>query len=381
MENSIYLDNAATSKVDPAAVNAVEDCLFANFGNPSSPHTLGLQAEKIIKNARQLLAELLGIKSNEIVFTSGGTESNNLAIQGAAAAYQQRGNHLITSSVEHSSVHNVFSELEKEGWEVDRLGVDKKGRIDLKELKFLLREDTVLVSLIHVNNELGTIEPVYKAAEIIKNNNQRTIFHVDGIQAFAKIYSKLNNSKIDLYSISGHKIHAPKGVGALFIRKGVELRPLVFGGGQENQLRSGTENVPAIAGLGAVLAKIKKITAAGEKNKKLLKKKDYLLQKLKQIENIHVNSPADGAPHIINISLTDIRGETMVHALEAENIYVSTGSACTSDSAGSRVLNACGLSKKRNLNALRISLSKEISEADLDKTVEILKEKIDFLSF
>lgn len=381
MENSIYLDNAATSKVDPAAVNAVEDCLFANFGNPSSPHTLGLQAEKIIKNARQLLAELLGIKSNEIVFTSGGTESNNLAIQGAAAAYQQRGNHLITSSVEHSSVHNVFSELEKEGWEVDRLGVDKKGRIDLKELKFLLREDTVLVSLIHVNNELGTIEPVYKAAEIIKNNNQRTIFHVDGIQAFAKIYSKLNNSKIDLYSISGHKIHAPKGVGALFIRKGVELRPLVFGGGQENQLRSGTENVPAIAGLGAVLAKIKKITAAEEKNKKLLKKKDYLLQKLKQIENIHVNSPADGAPHIINISLTDIRGETMVHALEAENIYVSTGSACTSDSAGSRVLNACGLSRKRNLNALRISLSKEISEADLDKTVEILKEKIDFLSF
>jgi len=381
MENSIYLDNAATSKVDPAAVNAVEDCLFANFGNPSSPHTLGLQAEKIIKNARQLLAELLGIKSNEIVFTSGGTESNNLAIQGAAAAYQQRGNHLITSSVEHSSVHNVFSELEKEGWEVDRLGVDKKGRIDLKELKFLLREDTVLVSLIHVNNELGTIEPVYKAAEIIKNNNQRTIFHVDGIQAFAKIYSKLNNSKIDLYSISGHKIHAPKGVGALFIRKGVELRPLVFGGGQENQLRSGTENVPAIAGLGAVLAKIKKITAAEEKNKKLLKKKDYLLQKLKQIENIHVNSPADGAPHIINISLTDIRGETMVHALEAENIYVSTGSACTSDSAGSRILNACGLSRKRNLNALRISLSKEISEADLDKTVEILKEKIDFLSF
>lgn len=381
MENSIYLDNAATSKVDPAAVNAVEDCLFANFGNPSSPHTLGLQAEKIIKNARQLLAELLGIKSNEIVFTSGGTESNNLAIQGAAAAYQQRGNHLITSSVEHSSVHNVFSELEKEGWEVDRLGVDKKGRIDLKELKFLLREDTVLVSLIHVNNELGTIEPVYKAAEIIKNNNQRTIFHVDGIQAFAKIYSKLNNSKIDLYSISGHKIHAPKGVGALFIRKGVELRPLFFGGGQENQLRSGTENVPAIAGLGAVLAKIKKITAAEEKNKKLLKKKDYLLQKLKQIENIHVNSPADGAPHIINISLTDIRGETMVHALEAENIYVSTGSACTSDSAGSRILNACGLSRKRNLNALRISLSKEISEADLDKTVEILKEKIDFLSF
>lgn len=381
MENSIYLDNAATSKVDPAAVNAVEDCLFANFGNPSSPHTLGLQAEKIIKNARQLLAELLGIKSNEIVFTSGGTESNNLAIQGAAAAYKQRGNHLITSSVEHSSVHNVFSELEKEGWEVDRLGVDKKGRIDLKELKFLLREDTVLVSLIHVNNELGTIEPVYKAAEIIKNNNQRTIFHVDGIQAFAKIYSKLNNSKIDLYSISGHKIHAPKGVGALFIRKGVELRPLVFGGGQENQLRSGTENVPAIAGLGAVLAKIKKITAAGEKNKKLLKKKDYLLQKLKQIENIHVNSPADGAPHIINISLTDIRGETMVHALEAENIYVSTGSACTSDSAGSRILNACGLSRKRNLNALRISLSKEISEADLNKTVEILKEKIDFLSF
>lgn len=381
MENSIYLDNAATSKVDPAAVNAVEDCLFANFGNPSSPHTLGLQAEKIIKNARQLLAELLGIKSNEIVFTSGGTESNNLAIQGAAAAYKQRGNHLITSSVEHSSVHNVFSELEKEGWEVDRLGVDKKGRIDLKELKSLLREDTVLVSLIHVSNELGTIEPVYKAAEIIKNNNQRTIFHVDGVQAFAKIYSKLNKSKIDLYSISGHKIHAPKGVGALFIRKGVELRPLVFGGGQENQLRSGTENVPAIAGLGAVLAKIKKITAAEEKNKKLFKKRDYLLQKLKQIENIHINSPADGAPHIINISLTDIRGETMVHALEAENIYVSTGSACTSDSAGSRILNACGLSRKRNLNALRISLSEEISEADLDKTVEILKEKIDFLSF
>jgi len=381
MENSIYLDTAATSKVNPAAVKAVEDCLFDNFGNPSSPHTLGLQAEKIIKNARQLLAELLGVKSNEIVFTSGGTESNNLAIQGAAAAYQQRGNHLITSSVEHSSVHNVFSELEKEGWEVDRLGVDKRGRIDLNELKSLLRKDTVLVSLIHVNNELGTIEPVYKAAEIIKNNNQRTIFHVDGVQAFAKIYSNLNKSKIDLYSISGHKIHAPKGVGALFIRKGIELKPLFFGGGQEKQFRSGTENVPAIAGLGAVLAKIKKVTAAEEKNKKLLKKKDYLLQKLKQIEKVHINSPADGAPHIINISLANIKGETMVHALEAENIYVSTGSACTSDSAGSRVLNACGLSRKRNLNALRISLSKEISKTDLDKTVEILKDKIDFLSF
>ncbi len=381
MENSIYLDNAAASKVDPAAVEAVEDCLLNNFGNPASPHSLGLRAEKIIKNARQLLAELLGVKSKEIIFSSGGTESNNLAIQGTAAAYQQRGSHLITSAVEHSSVHNVFSELEKEGWEIDRLGVDKKGRIDLKELKSLLRKDTVLVSLMHVNNELGTVEPIYQAAEIIKNSNQRTIFHVDGVQAFAKIYCNLKKSKIDLYSISGHKIHAPKGVGALFVREGIELKPLLFGGGQEKKLRAGTENVPAIAGLAVVLSKMKKITSAEDKNEILLKKRNYLLEKLKQIDSIHINSPQAGAPHIINISLANIRGETMVHALEAENIYVSTGSACTSGSAGSRVLKACGLSKKRNLNALRISLSEEITEADLDKTVEVLQEKIDFLSF
>lgn len=233
MSEEIYLDNAATSKVSPAVIEAVVKTMQKNYANPSSLHRKGLAAEKILTKCRKNLAERLNVKPEEIIFTSGGTESNNLAVRGIIEQHKQRGKHIITSPIEHSSIHNLMLQLEKEGWEVDWLQVNKKGIVNIKHLKSLIREDTILISVMHVNNELGTIEPIKKIAKIIRNKNPLTFFHVDGVQAFSKISTDLSDLKVDLYSISGHKFHAPKGIGALFFKKGVDLKPLFYGGGQE----------------------------------------------------------------------------------------------------------------------------------------------------
>ncbi|MFP4021463.1 MAG: cysteine desulfurase family protein, partial [Halanaerobium sp.] len=335
--------------------------------------------EKILKKSRKTAADYLGVKDKEIIFTSGGTESNNLAIRGITEAYKNRGKHLITSPIEHSSVAELFKALENENWEVDIVKVDQQGHVDLDHLKSLITDETLLVSIMQVNNELGTIQPIKKIAELIKENNPLSFFHVDGVQAFGKIYSNLNSWLVDLYSISGHKIHGPKGVGALYIKKGINLKPLVYGGGQERNLRSGTENIPGIAGLKEAVKNLPQFSAENNIDSNLAKKRDYLFEQLQKIEDLIINSPTAGAPHIINFSIPGIKGETMLHAMESQGIYISTGSACSSKTKGSRIINACGLSEARSESALRASLNRQITIEDLDFFIKTLKEQIDFL--
>ncbi len=379
MEREIYLDNAATTKALPEVTQAVVEALEKNYANPSSLHRFGLKSEKILKKSRKIVADYLGVKAKEIVFTSGGTESNNLAIRGIIEAYKNRGKHLITSPIEHSSIAELFKALEKEGWQVDRLKVDQQGHVELDHLESLITEETILVSIMQVNNELGTIQPIKEIAEIIKQNNPLSFFQVDGVQAFGKIYSNLKQWPVDLYSISGHKIHGPKGIGALYIKEGINIKPLIYGGGQERNLRSGTENIPAVAGLAEAVKKLPQLSAKKNADTDLIDKRDYLIKKMKMIEEIAINSPTAGAPHIINFSLPGIKGETMLHALESQGIYISTGSACSSKKRGSRIINACGLSQERSESALRVSLNRKITENDLDYFIKTLKEQIDFL--
>ena len=379
MEKEIYLDNAATTKALPEVTAAVIDALEKNYANPSSLHNFGLKSEKILKSSRKIVADYLGVRAKEIIFCSGGTESNNLAIRGITEAYKNRGRHLITSPVEHSSVAEIFKALKKESWQVDTVNVDQAGYVDLEHLKTLINDDTLLVSIMQVNNELGTIQPTKEIAELIKEENPLTFFHVDGVQAFGKIYSNLSQWPVELYSVSGHKIHGPKGIGALYLKKGTNLKPLIYGGGQERNLRPGTENVPAIAGLREAVKKLPQLSAAENADNHLAQKKEYLLNSLQKIGEVVINSPAAGAPHIINFSLPGIKGETMLHALESQGIYISTGSACSSKKKGSRIINACGLSKERSESALRISLNRTIRNEDLDYFIKTLKEQIDFL--
>jgi cysteine desulfurase len=379
MKREIYLDNAATTKALPEVTEAVVNALEKNYANPSSLHRFGLRSEKILRKSRKIVADYLGVKAKEITFTSGGTESNNLAIRGITEAYQNRGKHLITSPIEHSSVAELFKALEKEGWQIDRVKVDQGGHVDLDHLKSLIRKDTLLVSIMQVNNELGTIQPTKKIAEIIKSENPLSFFHVDGVQAFGKIYSNLSQWPVDLYSVSGHKIHGPKGIGTLYIQNGINLKPLIYGGGQEKKLRSGTENIPGIAGLREAVKKLPQLSTENSADNYLAQKRAYLLNLLQKIDSVVVNSPAAGAPHIINFSLPGIKGETMLHALENQRIYISTGSACSSKKKGSRIINACGLSQERSESALRVSLNKEITDDDLDYLIKTLKEQINFL--
>jgi cysteine desulfurase len=375
----VYLDNSATTMPSKNVKKEINEFLSSVYGNPSSLHDLGIISERRIKITKKNIASDLKCSTKEIVFTSGGTESNNLAIRGITEAYQNRGKHLITSPIEHSSVAELFKALEKEGWQVDRVKVDQGGHVDLDHLKSLIRKDTLLVSIMQVNNELGTIQPTKKIAEIIKSENPLSFFHVDGVQAFGKIYSNLSQWPVDLYSVSGHKIHGPKGIGTLYIQNGINLKPLIYGGGQEKKLRSGTENIPGIAGLREAVKKLPQLSTENSADNYLAQKRAYLLNLLQKIDSVVVNSPAAGAPHIINFSLPGIKGETMLHALENQRIYISTGSACSSKKKGSRIINACGLSQERSESALRVSLNKEITDDDLDYFIKTLKEQINFL--
>ena len=250
MKNTIYLDNAATTPVHPDVAKAVMDCMVNDFGNPSSLHRLGLNAEKRVKEAREQIAWALGVSTDSIFFTSGGTEANNLAIIGTAMARRREGKHCITTQIEHPSVLNTFKYLEKEGWEVTYLPVDKRGMLDPDDVVKAVRSDTVLISIMHVNNEIGSIQPVEDIAKLVKEKGLSPLFHVDAIQSFEKLDLKPRRWGIDLLTVSGHKIHAPKGIGALYMRKGVKIHPVHWGGGQEGGIRSGTENVPGIVGFG-----------------------------------------------------------------------------------------------------------------------------------
>ncbi len=380
--NEIYFDNSATTKPLPEVKKTINETLTNNYGNPSSLHQKGLNAEKQLKKGRKIISQKLKTNPGKIYFTSGGTESNNLAIKGTVYSYQNRGNHLITTQIEHASVLNVFQALEKEGFEVTYLKPDTDGKISIEDLKKSLRTETIMVSIMHTNNEIGTIQPVKEAAAVINNYNKDIFFHVDAVQSLGKILVKPEAWNIDFLSISGHKLHGPKGVGALFINNKKSFTPLFNGGGQEDGIRSGTENLPGIAGMTAAVKDVPEFNEKHRKNEYLNNLKTYFIDKLKEnFNDIRINTPENNsAPHIVNISIRELRGEVIVHALEEDNIYVSTGSACSSRKEDtSNVLQAIGVPPEYIKGTIRISFSKFNKQKEIDKVIKSLKEKLDFL--
>ncbi|MFW5971865.1 MAG: cysteine desulfurase family protein [Bacillota bacterium] len=376
--NEIYLDNSATTKPLTDVVEEMSRVLRENYGNPSSLHNMGLKAEKIIKACRQKIADKLNVSAEEIYFTSGGTESNNLAVKGIATNFENRGKHIITTDIEHASVLEPFLSLEEEGYEVSYLKPDKYGFISTEELKKAIRKDTILVSIIHVNNELGTIQPIEKISQIIKNKNKNTYFHTDCVQSFGKVLLDPRKSNIDLLTISGHKIHGPKGIGVLYLRNGIEIKAQQLGGGQENNVRCGTENTSGIAGLMQAVDTLPSFTKSNPYSQELDRLKQYFKEQLSRIERkVIINSPEKGAPHILSISFPGIKGEVLIHSLESKNIYVSTGSACHSKSKEkSHVLRAIGLPAEQIDGTIRISFSRFNTLEEIDYTIDTLNEQL-----
>lgn len=370
----IYLDNSATTKPYPEVLKTYETVAQNYFANPSSIHGKGGEAERLLKQARQIAANLLNVNEKEIVFTSGGTEGDNMAVKGTAFYYQTRGKHLITTEVEHPAVFDAFKQLESLGFEVTYLPANQNGQVSVDDLKKAIRPDTILVSMIHVNNELGTIQPVEEAGRLL--SDYPTIqFHVDDVQGVTKVPLNLNKSGIDLCTISGHKFHGPRGTGILYVREGANLMPLMSGGDQENGLRSGTENVPAIVAMTKALRL--SFDAAKTGISKMTELNKMLRAGLQTIEGITINTPEKtyAAPHIVNFSVEGVKPEVLIHALEQKDIYVSTKSACSSKEGGaSRTLLAAGIPEKQAEQAIRISLSFDTSKQDVKETVKAIAE-------
>lgn len=371
----IYLDNSSTTPINSDVVQTMINVMENYPGNPSSLHDLGVQAEKVMEKSRGVFAKELRCSPGEILFTSGGTEANNLAIQGVVAQYQNRGNHLITTEVEHDSVYRVFQKLESSGWKVTYLPVDPLGRIKIHDIEKALTNQTVLISVIHINNEMGTIQPIYEIGQILKKY-PRTFFHVDAVQSFGRIPLYPKEANVHLLSASAHKLHGPKGVGCLYKEKNVQLDPLVLGGGQEAGLRSGTPNVPGIAGFA------KAILMNTDKKDEFLRQcqnwKNLMIYRLtKNIQEIKVNGDTSlegGAPYILSLSFPSLKSEVLVHALEEEDIYVGTQSACSSKrNLPSRVLLAMGVDKEAALGTIRISMGLQTKEADIIETINVLE--------
>ncbi len=373
----IYLDNSATTKPYKEVVEKMIFALENDYANPSSLHKKGLEVEKNIKKIREDIARTLGVKEKEIYFTSGGTESNNSIIRGVL---DKRKNHIITTKIEHPSVLDTIKTLEKEAIEVTYLDVDSEGKIDIDSLKSSIKENTILVSIMHVNNEVGSIQPISEIGKYLKTLKEKVYFHVDAVQSFGKINFKLSKYNIDFMSVSGHKIHGPKGIGFMYIKENSKVKPLFTGGGQEFGFRSGTENIPGIYGLGEAV----RITNKNlDKNIQKINTLKNLLKSeiLNNIENVKINSPEDGVCHILNVSFLGVKGEVLLHYLEQKDIYVSTGSACSSKKKGSHVLNAMNLSKDEIEGAIRFSLSCFNTEEEILETIKILKNSVEDLRF
>ncbi len=374
-----YLDNSATTRCSARAKDLMVRILTEDYGNPSSLHNKGKEAEDYIRTAREQIARTLKIDGRELVFTSGGTESNNMALIGGALANRRNGRHIITTGIEHASVLAPLDYLKELGYEITYLSVDENGQISLDELREAVREDTVLVSIMMVNNEIGALEPVEAAAKLIKEKNPGTLFHVDAIQAYGKFRIYPKRWGIDLMSVSGHKIHAPKGTGFLYIADRVKVKPVIYGGGQQKGLRSGTENVPGVAALGAAAAEAYEDFES--KTERMYALRERFIKGVAEIEGVTVNGKTDQdcAPHIVNISIRDVRSEVMLHSLEEYGVYVSAGSACSSNKpAPSRTLQEIGLSKSAVASAIRISFCAETTEEEVDYAVEKMKEIIPF---
>lgn len=374
----IYFDNSATTKPFPEVLDSFVKVSSEYFANPSSLHNFGGQAEKLLNQARAQAAKILSVKHNEIIFTSGGTEGNNLAVKGAAFFYKNRGKHLITTEIEHPSVKEPFKQLEACGFEVTFLPVDATGRVRVADLQKAIRPDTILVSVMHVNNEAGMIQPIREIGELLKKTPQ-ILFHVDAVQGIGKVALDLKESHIDLCTISAHKVHGLKGTGILYIREGVQLEPLLTGGNQERRLRSGTENVAGAVSMAKALRMIHEKQA--NESAHLLKISQALRNGLGNIDGIVINTPdTNSAPHILNISLPGMKSEVFVHALEEKNIYVSTTSACSSkQKTVSSTLTAMGIPEHIAGSAIRLSLSYENTMEEVEKVIKAVKETVDAL--
>lgn len=377
----VYLDNAATTRVLPEVVEAMREAMLDQYGNPSSLHRLGLEAEKLTATARGRLATVLDCVPEEVIFTSGGTEANALAIRGTAWARHGEGRHLITTRTEHPSVLETCRMLEQEGWEVTYLEVDSGGMLDPAQLERTLRPTTVLVTVHYVNNEVGAIQPIDAIRGVLGSGKRRPWLHVDAVQALGKLPVRVSGLGADLLSLSAHKIHGPKGAGALYARRGIRLRPLLAGGEQEFGLRAGTENVPGIVGLGLAAQLAEEARPLASEHMRQLKA-EMGARLLTEVPGCRINGPPpeQGAPHILNVRLPGIRGETMVHYLEEHGVYVSTTSACASRRhAVSHVLVALGLSEEEAASSLRISLSRLTTREEMAVALARIREGVTHL--
>lgn len=369
-----YLDNSATTVCEPGVVEKVVQMMSVIYGNPSAMHNKGVEAENYIKEAKEIIAKTMKVQEKELIFTSGGTESNNLAIMGCAAANHRMGKHLITTKIEHPSVGNVMKHMEEEGFEVTYLPVDENGIVKLDKLKEALRPDTMMVSVMHVNNEIGAVQPIEEIGKIVKANNKATLFHVDAIQGYGKYRIYPKKMGIDLLSVSGHKIHGPKGVGFLYCDSKVKIKPIIFGGGQQKNLRSGTENVPGIVGLAEAAKEI--YTDFEDKIQHLYEIKEYFVEKVTELEGTKINglTGKESAPHVVSVSFPGIRSEVLLHSLEDKEIYASAGSACSSNKpAVSATLKAINAPKEHLDSTLRFSFSVYTTKEEIDYCIEVLK--------
>lgn len=377
----VYLDNSATTGCFEEVGQLVQKVMCEEYGNPSSMHHKGVEAEQYLRYARETLAGILKVQEKEILFTSGGTESDNIALIGTAMANHRRGRHLITTQIEHPAVIQTMQYLEEQGFEITYLGVDREGRIRLEELERAIRTDTILVSVMHTNNEIGTVQPIAEAGALIKRCNPQTYFHVDAVQGFGKCVIHPAKMHVDMLSVSGHKIHGPKGVGFLYIKDGTKIHPIMYGGGQQKGMRSGTENVPGIAGIALAAEKICRGLEEDRARMYALRRK--LIEGTSQIEGVRVNGCEEEsccAPHIVSLSVEGVRSEVLLHALEERGIYVSAGSACSSNKPQtSATLKAIGVDKGMLDSTLRFSFSVFTTEEEIQYTIQALCELIPML--
>ena len=375
-----YFDNSATTRVLDSVMDIVTRTMTVDYANPAAKHIRGMEAENYIRDARSIIAKTLKVADKEILFTSGGSESNNMALIGTAMANKRAGMHIISTNVEHASIYNTLGFLQEQGFEITYLPVDHNGHIDLDQLREAVRPDTILVSVMYVNNEVGAVEPIEAISQCIKKKNPKTLFHVDAIQAYGKYKIRPKKQGIDLLSVSGHKIHAPKGVGFLYIRDGVKIRPILFGGGQQKGMRSGTENVPGCVGLGVAAREAYKDFDV--RIEKLYTLRERLIAGLKPLGGVTINGSEDrtNAPQIVSASFEGVRSEVLLHALEDKGVYVSSGSACSSNHPGiSGTLKGIGVKKELLDSTIRFSLGDLNVEEEVDYAIGVLGELLPVL--
>ena len=376
----VYLDNSATTRVFPEVAQEMMEIMCEHYGNPSSLHLKGVNGESYVKYAKEAFARILKVEEKEIYFTSGGTESDNLALIGCAMANHRAGRHLITTQIEHPAILRTMEYLEKQGYQVTYLPVDDEGRIRLEDLKRAIRQDTILVSVMHTNNEIGSLQPIQEIGPLIKRMNPGTLFHVDAVQGFGKFRIYPKKYGIDLLSVSSHKIHGPKGVGLLYVNEKVKIHTISYGGGQQRGLRSGTENVPGITGMARAAELM--YARLDQDTEQLYELKDRFISGLKKLPDIRINGRTgrDSAPHIVSVSVRGVRSEVLLHALEDKGIYVSAGSACAAKKPQpSATLKAIGVERELLDSTIRFSMSVFTTREEIDYTLEALHELIPML--